>query len=158
MLQPLPDTSSPELFARNVAGVLFTWDTREAAGLADWEQVLVDVADADEAPAAAADVRGHFPGAEMWTRLRTYRTRQSLDIESITVPAAWATAVEQASAGQIPPGAAAFTVVGTSHREGTWNTEVIRTEREVSFTVFVVCPADETCTLLRLSKLDHPLE
>ncbi|WP_105034133.1 hypothetical protein [Cryobacterium aureum] len=157
-LQPLPVTTSPEEFARSVAGALFNWDTRQEAGLADWAQVLVDVADADEAPAVAADVRTYLPGSEMWTRLRTYGTRQWLDIESITVPGAWATALTQASPGQIPRGAAAFTVVGTSHREGTQNTEVIRTERKVSFTVFVVCPVDEACTFLRLSKLDHPLE
>ena len=73
------------------------------------------------------------------------------------MPAAWATALEQAGAGQIPQGAAALTVVGTRHRAGTWNTDEMRTERQVSFTVFVVCPGQESCSLLRLSKLDHPL-
>jgi hypothetical protein len=155
---PVLETSSPELFARSVAHALFEWDTRQDAGLADWAQVLVDVADAEEAAAVAADVRDYLPGAEMWQRLASYGTRQWLDVESVTVPAAWATALDQAAAGQIPQGAAALTVVGTRHRAGTWNSEVMRTERQVSFTVFVVCPGQESCTLLRLSKLDHPLE
>ncbi|WP_104201201.1 hypothetical protein [Cryobacterium sp. Y29] len=156
--QPVLETSSPELFARSVAHALFDWDTRQDAGLADWAQVLVDVADAEEAAAVAADVRDYLPGAEMWERLSTYGTRQWLDVESVTVPAAWATALEQAEAGQIPQGASALTVTGTRHRAGTWNTNEMRTERQVSFTIFVVCPGQESCTLLRLSKLDHPLE
>ncbi|TFD12122.1 hypothetical protein E3T35_07920 [Cryobacterium sp. TMT1-2-2] len=156
--QPVLETSSPELFARSVAHALFDWDTRQDAGLADWAQVVVDVADAEEAAAVAADVRDYLPGAEMWQRLAAYGTRQWLDVESVTVPAAWATALEQAAEGQIPQGAAALTVVGTRHRVGTWDTDVERTERQVSFTVFVVCPGKESCTLLRLSKLDHPLE
>ena len=156
--QPVLETSSPELFARSVAHALFDWDTRQDAGLADWAQVVVDVADAEEAAAVAADVRDYLPGAEMWQRLAAYGTRKWLDVESVTVPAAWATALEQAAAGQIPRGAAALTVVGTRHRAGTWNTDDMRTERKVSFTVFVVCASQEPCTLLRLSKLDHPLE
>ncbi|TFD59597.1 hypothetical protein [Cryobacterium sp. Hh38] len=156
--QPVLETSSPELFARSVAHALFDWDTRQDAGLADWAQVLVDVADAEEAAAVAADVRDYLPGAEMWKRLASYGTRQWLDVESVTVPTSWATALDQAAAGQIPPGTAALTVVGTRHRAGTWDADVERTERPVSFTVFVVCPGQESCTLLRLSKLDHPLE
>jgi len=156
--QPVLETSNPELFARSVAHALFDWDTRQDAGLADWAQVLVDVADVGEAPAVAADVREYLPGAGMWQRLAAYGTRQWLDVESVTVPAAWATALEQAAAGQIPRGAAALTVVGTRHRAGTWDSDLVRTERQVSFTVFVVCPGQESCTLLRLSKLDHPLE
>ena len=156
--QPVLETSSPELFARSVAHALFDWDTRQDAGLADWAQVLVDVADAEEAAAVAGDVREYLPGAEMWQRLSSYGTRQWLDIESVVVPTAWATALEQAEAGQIPQGASALTVTGTRHREGTWNTDDIRSEHTVTFTVFVVCPSQGSCTLLRLSKLDHPLE
>ena len=132
----------------------FDWDTRQDAGLADWVQVLVDAAAAEE---SAADVRDYLPGAETWKRLGFYGTRQWLDVESVVVPAAWATALEQAAEGQIPRGAAALTVVGTRHRAGTWNTDVIHMAGKVSFTVFVVCPGQEPCTLLRLSTLDHPL-
>ncbi|WP_166805554.1 hypothetical protein [Cryobacterium sp. Hb1] len=156
--QPVLETSSPELFARSVAHALFDWDTRQDASLTDWAQVLVDVADAEEAAAVAADVRDYLPGAETWQRLSSYGTRQWLDIESVVVPTAWATALEQAEAGQIPEGASALTVVGTRYRAGTFNTDAMRSERRVSFTVFVVCPGPESCTLLRLSKLDHPLE
>ncbi len=156
--QQVPVTSNPERFARSVARSLFNWDTRHDAGPSEWAQALVDFADADEAAALASDVRGYLPVAEIWAQLGTYGTRQWLELESVVVPNGWSTALEQAAPGQIPPGATAFTVVGTRHREGSWATEVMRTERQVAFTVFVVCPDREPCALLRLSKLDQPLE
>jgi len=155
---PILATTDPELFVRSVARALFNWDTRYRAGLSDWAQVVVDVADTDEAPAVASDVRDYLPAAAMWQQLSTYGTRQWIEIESVTVPAEWATALEQAAPGQIPQGSTALTVVGTRHRAGTWNTDALRTERSVTFTVFVVCPAEETCRLLRLSQPDRPLE
>ena len=156
--QPVLVTTDAELFASSVAAALFTWDTRHEGDLSEWVQVLVDVADADEAAAVASDVRGYLPSTEMWGQLGTYGTRQWFEHESIVVPAAWSTALEQATSGQIPRDAAAFTVVGSRHRAGTWDTEAIRTERKVTFTVFVVCPGQEPCKLLRLSQLDRPLE
>ncbi|MCI4658494.1 hypothetical protein [Cryobacterium zhongshanensis] len=151
-------TSTPELFARSIARSLFTWDTRDPGGLSSWAQKLVDVADADEASAVAADVRGYLPGAESWKQLSAFGTRQWLELESVAVPAAWSTAQGQATAGQIPRGAAAFTVVGTRHRVGTWDTEVVRTKRRVTFTIFIACPDQKPCSLLRISQLDRPLE
>jgi hypothetical protein len=156
--QPVLVTSNPELFARSVARALFNWDTRYVGGLSEWAQMPVDVADADEAAAVASDVRGYLPRAEMWEQLRAYGTRQWLEMMTVTVPDAWSTALAQAASGQIPRGTAAFTVVGIRHRTGTWDTEAIRTEQKVSFTVFVVCPGRQRCTLLRLSQLDRPLE
>jgi hypothetical protein len=156
--QPVLVTSTPELFARSVARALFTWDTRDPGGLSSWAQVLVDVADVDEAAAVAADVRGYLPGAESWKQLGAYGTRQWLELQSVAVPAAWSTAQAQATAEQIPPGAAAFTVVGTRHRVGTWDAEVVRTDRTVTFTIFVACPDQKSCTLLRISQLDRHLE
>jgi hypothetical protein len=156
--RPVLATSNPELFARSVARALFNWDTRHEGGPTEWAQVPLDVADADEATALASDVRGYLPSPEMWQRLRDYGTRQRIDVESVAAPESWSAALEQAAAGQIPRGAAAFTVVGTSHRVGTWNTEVVRTERSVAFTIFVACPDEQRCALLRLSQLDRPLE
>jgi hypothetical protein len=156
--QPVLVTSDPELFTRSVSRALFNWDTRYVGGLSECAQMPVDVADADEAAAVASDVRVYLPSAEMWEQLRAYGTRQWLEIKSITVPDAWSTALAQAASGQIPRGAAAFTVVGIRHRAGTWDTEAIRTEQKVSFTVFVACPGRQRCTLLRLSQLDRPLE
>jgi hypothetical protein len=94
----------------------------------------------------------------MWEQLGAYGTRQWLELESVTVPDAWSTALKQATPAQIPRGGAAFTVLGTRHRVGTWDTEVARTERKVAFTVFVLCRGSDPCTLLRLSQLDRPLE
>ena len=150
-------SSDPDEFARMVALALFNWDTQADADLTDWAQVLVDVADVDQGPAVASDVRAYLPAPEIWDRLRSYGTRQWLDIKSITVPKAWATALEQAEPGQIPPGGGAFTVDGTRNRTGIYDSEVMRTNHEVAFTIFVNCPGDEPCTLRRLSRVDEPL-
>lgn len=155
---PILTTTDPELFTRSVAGALLNWDTRDRVGLSDWAQVVVDVADTDEAPAVASDVRDYLPAAQLWQQLTTYGTRQWLKIESVAVPEGWSTALQQAAPGQIPQGATALTVTGTRHREGTFNMQALHTERQVAFTVFVVCPAQETCKLLRLSQPDQPLE
>ncbi|GAA1817696.1 hypothetical protein [Agromyces neolithicus] len=156
--QPVLTTLDPERFARSVADALFTWDTRHSGGPSEWAQVLVDVADADEAAAVASDVRSFLPAPEMWQQLSVYGTRQWLEVESVTVPDAWTTVLAQATPGQLPRGASAFTVDGTRRREGTWGTDVLSTTRHVSFTVFLACAGQEPCTLLRLSQLDQPLE
>lgn len=156
--QPVLASSEPERFARSVARALFTWDTRHPGGPSAWAQALVDVADVDEAAAVASDVRSYLPGPEMWQQLSAYGTRQWLEVESVTVPDAWPTALAQAAQGQLPRGASAFTVEGTRHREGTWGTDVVSTTRHVSFTVFLACAGQEPCALLRISQLDRPLE
>lgn len=150
-------TSNAEMFARSVAQVLFTWDTRHEGGPSAWAQPLVDVAHVDEAAAVASDVRSYLPSPEMWDRLATYGTRQWLEMESVAIPNTWFIAIEQATAGQIPPGAVAFSIDGTRKRLGTWGTDIVRTERVVKFTIFVVCSERETCALLRLSQPDQAL-
>ena len=156
--RPVLMTMEGDSFARSVARALFTWDTRAEAGVSEWEQELVDVADPAEAAAVASDVRSYLPTGEMWEQLGTFGTRQWIRLESVAVPRAWSTALRQAAPGQIPPDAAAFTVTGTSHREGIWGTEPLHTERQVSFTVFIVCPSETPCSLLRLSQPDRPLD
>ena len=156
--RPVLDTAHAEPFARSVARALFNWDTRHEGGPTPWAQRLVDVADPEEAAALASDIRGYLPATDMWEKLATYGTRQQLEVHSIVVPEAWRTALEQAAPGQIPTGSAAFTIAGTAGREGTWHSEVVRTERHVVFTVFVRCPDSEPCTLLRLSQRDKPLK
>jgi hypothetical protein len=156
--RPIPATADPEAFARSIARALIDWDTRNDSGRSAWTQVIVDVADDDQAAAVAADVRSYLPAEELWHQLGDYGTRQWLEPSSVTVPASWSTALEQASAGQIPPDAAAYTISGTRHREGEWNSEPVHTERPVAFTVFIACPDGGPCVLLRISQLDRPLE
>ena len=155
---PVVQTPDAELFVRSVASALFDWDTRTDGGPSEWAQPLVDVAAADEAPAVASDVRNYLPNAEMWDRLSTYGTRQWLEISSVAVPDTWSDALAQATPGQIPRGAVAYTLTGTRHRSGSWGAEPVQSERAVAFTVFAVCPTLENCTLLRLSQLDRPLK
>ncbi|GAA1996459.1 hypothetical protein GCM10009777_36610 [Microbacterium pumilum] len=156
--RPLAATARSEVFARSVADSLFRWDTRSSAGPAEWSQPLIDVGDADEAAGLASDVRGYLPTVEQWDQLEMYGTVQRLTIDVIRVPAAWAGAVAQAAPGQLPPGAIAYTISGIRHRNGTWDGEPTTTASEVTFTVFIACPRDQHCRLLRLSRLNEPLE
>ncbi|WP_157009119.1 hypothetical protein [Agromyces laixinhei] len=151
-------TSDPERFVRSVARSLFDWDTRAPDDPAEWAQPLVDVADAEEAVGVATDVRAYLPVSTVWKQLQTYGTRQRLDINSVEVPDAWTTARAQASANQLSKTTVAYTVAGTAHRDGTWNGESVESSRRVSFTVFIDCPPDEPCRLLRLSRPDAPLQ
>src|SRR5687767_2246038 len=81
--RPVLVTPQPESFARSVARALFSWDTRHEGGPSPWAQVLVDVADPDEGPAVASDIRGFLPVTQMWEQLAEYGTRQWLEVESV---------------------------------------------------------------------------
>ena len=156
--RPLPRSRQSEAFARAAATAMFGWDTRSSASSSEWGQALVDAADPDEAAGLAADVRAYLPTIEQWEQLRIYGTRQWLAIDYARVPDVWATAVAQATPGQIPPGATAYTIVGVRHRSGMWADQPTETESRVTFTVFIACPDGDTCRLLRFSRLDEPLE
>lgn len=150
-------TADGSAFARKVAESLFTWDTRAGLGAGAWGQAVVDVADPDAATAVASNVRGYFPSPPVWEHLRNYGTRQWLTVTSINVPNAWSTAIEQAAPGQLPPGAIAYTVTGMRNRAGVFDDRSVRSQRSVSFTVFLECPPNDHCLLLRLSIVDEPL-
>ncbi|MFV4914181.1 hypothetical protein PFZ49_11680 [Microbacterium lacticum] len=164
-LEPLRQNLGPEAFARAVATALFTWDTASGHAPSDYAQVLADVAHGSEADAFVGDVRAYLPTMEAWGQLRPYATRQWLTIDIAVVPEAWDTAVAQAAPGQIPDGAIAYTIGGTRHRDGTWDTTPVEASRPVAFTVFLVCTpptpgsgaGSGSCEVLRLSELDDPL-
>lgn len=159
-LREIPETSDPQRFARRVAEALFTWDTGSGWMPLDYTSVLLEVADPTgvEQAGLAADIATYFPSREAWVELRKYQTRQWIDIAEVFVPQAWAEAESQANPGQLPPGASAYTIEGTRHRDGIWHDETVTSEHEVAFTVFIACPPDEACYLLRLSMLDTPLQ
>ncbi len=154
------ESDDPETFARAFAAALFTWDTATEFGPADYAQVIVDVGDpsGNETAGLASDVRTYLPTADAWAQLRTMQTRQWLDINDVFVPDEWATALEQASEGQILPGTFAYTITGVRQREGIHGTEPVTSSHNVAFTVFITCePTFDTCRALRLSELDNPL-
>jgi hypothetical protein len=156
--RPIVETEDAERFARSIAAALYNWDTRAKAGVNDWAQPLVDASDPDEANGVAADVRAYIPSDTIWDSLRAYGTRQRVTIEAIGIPDAWTAARSQATLSQVPAFATAFTVTGTARRHGTWNDEPVKSARPVSFTVFVDCPPEQPCRLLRLSRPDAPLQ
>lgn len=152
--------SDPEVFARNVAMTLFTWDTASGHMPLDYAAVILAVGDPSgtEQAGLASDLAGYLPSRESWIELRTYSTSQTLTIATSVVPAAWDEALAQAQPGQLPTGATAITIDGTRHRAGIWNGVPVSEDFPVAFTVFLACPPGvESCHLLRLSQLDNPL-
>ncbi|GAB2562323.1 hypothetical protein [Leucobacter ruminantium] len=153
----LSEGADAERFSRSVAERLFAWDTSLGHGVHEYMQVIVDVADREEAPGLAGDLRAYFPDDSAWGELRNYETRQWLTIDTITVPETWPEVVANARPGTLPPGAAAYTITGTRHREGSWEGQEVEDARPVSFTIFAACPSDGSCRLLRLSAVDTPM-
>lgn len=155
----IPRSTDAGTFSRSVATALFTWDTGSGFVPLDYTDVILDVADptGNEQPGLAADVATYLPTHDAWAQLRQYATSQRLEITSTHVPDAWIEALAQAHPGQLPEGAAAFTIKGVRHRSGNWNGNHINAEQEVTFTVFIACPPKDNCYVLRLSQLNNPL-
>jgi hypothetical protein len=160
-LSQLSATSGPESFAEAVAHALFDWDTTQPTPLSDYTGQLLAVADptGQESPGLVADLASYLPTTEVWALLKPYYTRQWIEISSVTVPELWARALAEAGTTGLAPGTAAYTIRGTRHRAGVWEDEPVASAHGVAFTVFIVCePSYPTCHLLRLSRLDEPLE
>jgi hypothetical protein len=155
--EPVAEQTDAEQFTRDLAERLFAWDTTLGRIPVEYMQPIFDITDPDEAPGLASDLRGYVPDDAVWGQLREFSTRQWLTIDTATVPAAWAGIKEQAKPGLLPLGATAYTITGTRHRAGTWDRENIKDARPVAFTIFVACPNDQSCRLLRLSGVDQPL-
>lgn len=157
---PSLDAADPEAFARQVATALFAWDTRTTSSPQSVIEQLVAVADptGESSAGLVADIANYLPTDQIWIELRKYETRQWIDVGSVEIPDLWATAEAQAG-DELLPGTTAFTIRGTRHREGVWEGEDVASQHGVAFTVFIVCaPTYPDCHLLRLSKLDDPLE
>lgn len=151
----------PDVFARNLATTLFTWDTATGLFPLDYTAAILAVGDPSgvEQAGLASDVANYLPSREQWIELRKHATRQSLTIKRTYLPDGWAQAVKQAAPGQIPSGATAITIEGTRHRSGDWDGRPVGEDFPVSFTVFLACqPGADSCHALRLSQLDNPLK
>jgi len=155
----IPQTTDAEAFARSVAAALFTWDTGIGFLPLDYAAVILDVADPTgfEQSGLAADIATYLPTQSAWAQLRPYATTQRLEITSTFLPDAWADALTQARPGQLPDGAAAYTIEGIRNRSGVWNGDPVTAEQPVAFTIFIACPPDDPCYVLRLSQLNNPL-
>jgi hypothetical protein len=159
-LAPLTPDTDPKTFARQAAEAIFTWNTSALVGRANHLARLVAVADptGESTAGLVSDLDNYLPAQDAWVDLMRYETRQWLAIDSVTTPTAWADAVAQAR-DDLLPGTTALTIRGTRHRSGIWEGVPVRSEHDVAFTVFIVCgPSYPECHLLRLSRLDQPLE
>lgn len=160
VLPELPHTNDPIQYAEAVAEGVFTWDTATGHRPLDYASVIL--ADADpsgiETAGLASDITAYQPTSEAWRELTQYATAQHLRIDTATIPDSWDDIVAEDTSGTLVAGMTAVTIDGTRHRTGIWNDEVVETEHEVAFTVFLACPpAHERCHVLRLSALDTPL-
>jgi hypothetical protein len=153
--------TDPERFARWAASALFDWDTASMnpSDVTDKLMAVADPTGEGEGAGPASDIGNYLPDAATWVKLRGYSTRQWIEIETAVVPEAWHQAAADAVPGQILPGAVAYTITGTRHREGVWEKQPTSYSGEVSFTVFAACaPSFPECRLLRLSQPDNPLQ
>lgn len=160
-VRPLRTTPDPETFVKVVAHALFDWDSASPIGLIDYAGRLVAVADpsGDESPGLVSDIANYLPTSAAWAELHKYYTQQWIEITSVTFPTLWPQAVAEAGRNGLRPGTTAYTIDGVRHRSGVWDGEPVATDHDVAFTVFIVCrPSYPTCHLLRLSKLDDPLD
>ncbi|MBA8803214.1 hypothetical protein FB382_001505 [Nocardioides ginsengisegetis] len=160
-LKPLAKTSSPARFAEAVAHALFDWDTTWPAPVSDYTGRLLAVADptGEESPGLVADIASYLPTTGSWVFLKQYYTRQWLEVSSVTVPELWTQALAEAGPGSLAPGTTAYTIRAVRHRAGVWEDEPVSSAHDVAFTIFMVCePSYPACHLLRLSRLDEPLD
>jgi hypothetical protein len=154
------ETSDQATFAVSVAQVLFAWDTTESTPLNEYTGRLLAVADpsGEESAGLATDLTTYLPSPESWEDLKTYETRQWIDITSYEVPGDWNSAQDNATSPDVAAGTTAYTITGLRRRSGIWQGETAKTVDEVSFTIFMTCrPTYDACRLLRLSQLNNPL-
>lgn len=164
---PTPDrdgqvdrTDDPEAFTISVSEVLFAWDTTASTPLNEYTGRLLAVADpsGEESAGLVTDLTTYLPSAVSWEDLKTYETRQWIDITSYQVPDDWTSAEFNGETADLPDGTTAYTVTGLRRRSGIWQDKPAQTVDEVSFTIFMTCrPTYDTCRLLRLSQLNKPL-
>jgi hypothetical protein len=153
-------TADPETFAVSVAQLLFSWDTTDSTSLNEYTGRLLAVADpsGEESAGLATDLTTYLPSRESWEDLKTYETRQWIDITSYGVPDDWNSAQNNAKSPDVSAGTTAYTISGLRRRSGIWQSEKAKTVDEVSFTIFMTCkPTYDTCRLLRISQLNNPL-
>lgn len=153
-------TSDPETFATSVASTLFEWDATAARPLSHYTGRILAAAEptGEESAGLATDLTTYLPSPESWADLKTYRTRQWLDLTSYEIPEGWHSAEINGETADVPEGTTAYTITGLRRRSGIWQDKPAQTVDEVSFTIFMTCkPTYDTCRLLRLSQLNNPL-
>lgn len=153
-------TSDPQTFAVSVASALFDWDTTTSMPLNDYTGRLLAVADpsGEESAGLVTDLSTYLPSPASWADLTGYRVQQWIDINAYAVPDTWDQTKADDAGRQLAAGTTAYTVTGLRRRSGIWQGKPAQTVDRVAFTIFMTCrPTYDTCKLLRLSQLNHPL-
>ena len=153
---PLDSEGSPGLSQP----ALFTWDTRSSG------QDPLNGRRYSSTSGMTRRLRGwrptsaaYLPSPEQWEQLSTYGTRQWLDDR---LRHAFRTLGRLLSRrprrGSFRPGRSRTRSPASGIAPAHGPTSRSTTESAVTFTVFIACPRAEDCRLLRLSRLDEPLE
>lgn len=153
-------TSDPQSFAVSVAWALFDWDTTASVPLNVYTGRLLAVADpsGEESAGLVTDLSTYLPSPASWADLTGYRVRQWIDINSYAVPDTWDQTRTDDAGHELAAGTTSYTVTGLRRRSGIWQGKPAQTVDRVTFTIFMTCrPTYDTCKLLRLSQLNHPL-
>lgn len=153
-------TDDPYTFAVSAASTLFAWDTTSSTPLSEYSGRLLAAAapSGEESAGLVTDLSTYLPSPESWEDLKTYETRQWIDVQSYEMPDEWKSAEVNGEATDLAEGTSAITVTGLRRRSGIWQGKPAQTVDEVSFTIFMTCrPTYDTCRLLRLSQLNKPL-
>lgn len=152
----LPATADPVRYATAVAVALFAWDTRDGLPPDTYLAALHEetAAEGPEANGLYHDLGNYLPDPDAWAQLAGIQARQWLQVDNAVIPAGWAEAAEHPSVGE---DTVAITIDGTRHRDGVWNGQPTATASPVAFTLFLSCPPDGSCSLLRLTLPDAPL-
>lgn len=146
-----------EALARDVARIALTWDTVNGPDLTTVRGELLALADptGKETPGLLADLDTYLPTSNSWRYLESLGARQQIDLEQVTVPAEW---TSRAAGRPDLAETYAVNIEGTRQREATAAGLTDRTSRPVRFTVFVRCPDDGPCALVRLGRLGETWE
>jgi hypothetical protein len=152
----LPVTADPVRYATAVADALFAWDTRDGLPPDTYLAALHEAtaAEGPEANGLYHDLDNYLPDQDAWAQLAGMQARQWLQVDNAAIPAGWTEAAKHPSVGE---DTVAITIDGTRHRDGLWNGQPTATASPVAFTLFLSCPPDGRCSLLRLTLPDAPL-
>lgn len=152
----LPVTGDPIRYATAVAEALFAWDTADGLTPDGYRTALHTAATADggESNGLYHDIANYLPDADAWRQFVQMQARQWLEGAGAEIPDRWAEAADHPWAGEHT---VAVTIDGIRHREGVWAGQATESASPVAFTVFLSCPPDEGCRLLRLTLPDAPL-
>ncbi|MGH8890268.1 MAG: hypothetical protein ACRDV3_11025, partial [Acidothermaceae bacterium] len=145
----VPKTNDSTVFARALATLAFSYDTRSESRDA-WRTSLMSWLGPDGTLDTMAEAQGDVdrvvPGADVWPQMRALHQRATFDVTSAYVPQQ-AVAAQRDYGNQWPPGTSVITVRGNQNLSWDGGSQTaFRT-----MTIFVICqPTHSYCMVDRI--------